>query len=248
MIAPHGHAADGISNQVAFFSGRTRRILLRPASLNFGKVAVGREESRTVIITNSAVSTVTLMRITCQGNDFSLSGLDLPLTLASGESFTFTVTFAPRSNGERTGNISLLADALTPILQSAMNGTGVEASGLHAASATDFGRLPVGASGNSSVAIKSLNGGAIVVHGHRVDLSWKASISKNVIGYNVYRANKSSGPFIRINSVLDGSTIYTDNNVDEGKTYYYATTAVNSKKKESRYSNKSHATIPYTLD
>ncbi len=74
---------------------------------------------------------------------------------------------------------------------------------------------------------------------HTVDLSWAASTSTDVRGYNVYRAvyTNSCGSFSKINSVLITSTWYTDSEVTNGTTYCYATTAVNTSNEESGYSN-----------
>ena len=74
---------------------------------------------------------------------------------------------------------------------------------------------------------------------HTVNLSWNASTSSNISGYNVYRAvyGTSCGSFSKINSGLDTSTLYTDSGVTDGKNYCYATTAVNASSQESGYSN-----------
>jgi fibronectin type 3 domain-containing protein len=74
---------------------------------------------------------------------------------------------------------------------------------------------------------------------HTVGLSWDASTSAEVSGYNVYRAvyNYSCGSFLKINSVLITSTSYTDSEVTIGASYCYATTAVSTSGAESGYSN-----------
>ena len=74
---------------------------------------------------------------------------------------------------------------------------------------------------------------------HTVDLSWDASTSAEVSGYNVYRAvyNYSCGSFFKINSVLIPNTAYTDSEVATGTSYCYATTAVSTSGAESGYSN-----------
>ena len=74
---------------------------------------------------------------------------------------------------------------------------------------------------------------------HSVDLSWAASTSPNVSGYNVYRAasNGWCGSFSKINSALLVTTSYTDSAVTNGASYCYAATAVNTSQEESGYSN-----------
>jgi hypothetical protein len=82
---------------------------------------------------------------------------------------------------------------------------------------------------------------------HTVNLSWNASTSSNISGYNIYRAvyTSSCGSFSKINSVLNTTTLYTDSAVVDGTSYCYATTAVDSSNAESGYSNiASNVQIP----
>jgi fibronectin type 3 domain-containing protein len=73
---------------------------------------------------------------------------------------------------------------------------------------------------------------------HTVGLSWNASASADVMGYNVYRAvyTGSCGPFTKINVDLTTSSSYADA-VTGGTSYCYATTAVDARNQESDYSN-----------
>jgi hypothetical protein len=79
--------------------------------------------------------------------------------------------------------------------------------------------------------------------GHSVSLSWDPSVS-DVVGYNVYRATTSGGPYRKINPEIDPATTYLDLGVYSGRTYYYVTTAVDSGGQESVYSNSVTAVIP----
>jgi fibronectin type 3 domain-containing protein len=79
---------------------------------------------------------------------------------------------------------------------------------------------------------------------HKVQLSWKASTSKHILGYNVYRGNRSGGPYKKINSVLDPNTRFTDLMVTAGHKYYYVATAVNWRKRESVHSKQIQVVIP----
>jgi hypothetical protein len=78
---------------------------------------------------------------------------------------------------------------------------------------------------------------------HSVNLSWQGSAGSPA-GYNVYRGSQVTGPFTKVNSSLDTATVYSDNTVISGQTYYYAATTVDSNGMESSYSNVAQATIP----
>lgn len=72
---------------------------------------------------------------------------------------------------------------------------------------------------------------------HSVDLSWTASTSGDVAGYNVYRGAVSGGPYTKLNSTLAVGTAYADSTVQAGQTYYYVATAVDTSNDESAYSS-----------
>ncbi len=78
---------------------------------------------------------------------------------------------------------------------------------------------------------------------HVVDLSWSASTSTNISGYNVYRSvdNKS---WSKINASLVPSTLYDDSTASNGSTYYYAATAVDISGNESAKSSSIKVTVP----
>jgi len=78
---------------------------------------------------------------------------------------------------------------------------------------------------------------------HVVDLSWKASTSGHIAGYNVYRC-PDGVTWKKINASLVGSTAYNDSTVANRTTYYYATTAVDIYGDESNMSAAATAVIP----
>ena len=79
---------------------------------------------------------------------------------------------------------------------------------------------------------------------HTVDLSWNASTSTSIAGYNVYRATSAGGPYSRINSALNPAMSFSDSTVQSGQSYYYATTAVDTSGVESTYSNQVQVVVP----
>jgi Abnormal spindle-like microcephaly-assoc'd, ASPM-SPD-2-Hydin/Protein of unknown function (DUF1573) len=108
-----------------------------------------------------------------------------------------------------------------------------QASG--AASAT----LTFASSAQPAATTETLTGTGTAAPTYTVNLSWNASTSSDVSGYNIYRAvyTTSCESFSKINSALNTSTLYADSVVADGTSYCYATTAVNSSNEESGYSN-----------
>jgi hypothetical protein len=91
----------------------------------------------------------------------------------------------------------------------------------------------------SSTTVETLTGTGMSTPVHTVHLSWNASTSSGVAGYNVYRApyTSSCGAYAKVNSVPNTGTLYTDAVVADGTNYCYATTAVDSSNRESGDSN-----------
>ena len=102
------------------------------------------------------------------------------------------------------------------------------------------GTLTVTSNATASPLTETLSG----TGAHVVDLSWTASSSSGVTGYNVYRSNTSEGQFNVINTSPVVGTSFEDSNVTAGQTYYYKTTAIGPGGVESAYSNVTSATVP----
>ncbi len=96
---------------------------------------------------------------------------------------------------------------------------------------------------SNSPAVLSVSGTGTQPAQHSVLLSWTASTSPNITGYNIYRGGTSGGPYSKIFS-MDPNLTYSDSTVANGSTYYYVTTAVDSNSLESAYSNQAQAVIP----
>jgi|SRR6185312_4153142 len=285
------------------------------SSLNFSSVQDGSSKQIPLTLTNTGrSSSITIYSANVSGTGFSVSGINGPLTLAAGHSYTFQVLFAPKSSGASTGSIAVSSSA--PQVNIALSGTGIGAGALKVTPGIMyFGSLPVGSSKSltatisatgSSVVISSAgtnsaeytmsgvklpltvtpgtlayltltfkpqssgassgtasftsnasnslttetlsgtgvsSGGSGSTPSHSVSLTWKAS-SSSVAGYNVYRGTKSGGPYSKLNSSTDTATVYTDNAVGAGSTYYYVAKAVNSAGSESSASNEVKAVVP----
>lgn len=294
-------------------SSATARTQLTCAAtkLELGEVAVGQTRDSLITITNSGTTSLIVLSAASTGTEFGLNGLDLPLTLAAGESFTFGVTFAPQKSGYVDGSISIVSEAPNRALTIQLSGTGRATGQLQVTPATiDFGDASVGSTGTQKVqltatgadvtvssaitssknfqlggpalpltipsghsvpftvtfvpegsdsssaalsfvsdASNSLNEQVVTLRmvgpvQHKVQLWWKASTSKHILGYNIYRGTRSDGPYKKINGSLDSTTTYTDVHVVAGYKYYYVATAINVKGQESKYSKQVEAVIP----
>jgi len=75
-----------------------------------------------------------------------------------------------------------------------------------------------------------------------VRLAWNASPDAEVAEYAIYRA-EGSGAFIRVATTPALTTIYTDRDVQSGRTYRYAVTALSRAKQQNESSRSNEVTI-----
>ena len=95
-----------------------------PASLSFGSLATGTSATQSLTISNTGNSSVSISQITASGAGFSTTGSALPLSLAAGQSTSFSVTFAPTSTGNLPGSVTVVSNAANSPLTVALSGTG----------------------------------------------------------------------------------------------------------------------------
>ena len=105
------------------------------------------------------------------------------------------------------------------------------------------GSISLASNASNTPTVETLTGSGTATPSHSVSLDWTSSTSA-VVGYNVYRSVTSGGPYTKINPALDASTSYLDSSVQGGKTYYYVSTAVDTKGVESVRSSQLQAVIP----
>lgn len=90
-----------------------------------------------------------------------------------------------------------------------------------------------------------LSGTGVTPTAHSVDISWAASTSTSLQGYNVYRGATSGGPYSKISALLSNTTLlFTDTSVLSGQHYFYVVTDVNTSGIESAASNEVAVTVP----
>jgi hypothetical protein len=206
----------------------------------------------TVIISNSvgsATSNVATLTVTTPGllssSALSLSFGNVNVGSSSTQSVTVTNTGGSNvsiSNVTISGAGFNVNGISTGLILSPGASVIVNVIFAPAASGSVTGGVTITSNASNSPLTISFSGTGLVVT-HSATLNWTASTSV-VVGYNVYRGSISGGPYTKINSSLDATTIFTDTSVLSGQTYYYVVTAVDSSNVESAHSNQVTAVIP----
>ena len=131
-------------------------LAVNPWIIDFGDISAGTSTTQNVTLTNTGNVDVTITEsILTGGTGFSTSQLSLPLTLAAGQSISFSVTFTPSVEGNVAASISLLSDASNSPTTLSLTGNGIVLVGILNATPTsiDFGDAIVGVSEAQTVTL-----------------------------------------------------------------------------------------------
>lgn len=144
-LSASGQAAGGLSAS--------------PSSVSFGSVQVGSNQAQTITLTNSSASAIQISQATASGTGFSITGISPQLTIAAGQSATFTATFAPTAAGAATGSIAIASTATNPNLNIPLSGTGLTAGALAVnPTSIGFGSVQVGSTQSHSATLSNSGG------------------------------------------------------------------------------------------
>jgi hypothetical protein len=150
------------TTKTSLFARGTTSVQLaaNPTSLNFASVQVGSKQTQFATLTNSGGSGLTISQATVTRAGFSITGLNLPLTLNAGKSVTFSVVFAPQTSGSASGSLTIGSNASNPI---SLSGTATAPGQLALTpTALNFGSVTVG-SDLSQASSLSASGASVTV-------------------------------------------------------------------------------------
>ncbi|MFZ2084926.1 MAG: choice-of-anchor D domain-containing protein [Candidatus Sulfotelmatobacter sp.] len=244
-ISGAGFTLGGISAPVTLAAGQSLALSVtftpQGASAASGSVTITSNGSNpSVSITASGTGTTATALLTATPATLGIGSVFVGSTETSSGSLNasganVTITAATTNNSRFTIS-GLSLPAVIPAGQSAPFTVSFSPQVTGADSAT----LTFTSDAQPSPTTEATTGTGAAAPTHTVNLSWSASTSPNISGYNIYRAvyMTSCGSYSKINgSTLDTVTTYSDPSVTDGTNYCYATTAVNSTNEESGYSN-----------
>jgi hypothetical protein len=235
-------------------SGITIPLTLGPGTnatftVTFTPTAVGAATGTLTLTSNASNPTLT---IPLSGTGTTTAGqlAILPSTIAIGDvvvgssgtaSATVNATGANVTiTGASTNNTAFVVNGISlPLTIEAGQSSPFTVTFSPSTAGTATATLTITSNAQPATSTAALTGNGTPVPIHSVNLSWNASTSANISGYNIYRAvyTTSCGSFSKINSLLNAGTLYTDSAVTSGASYCYAATAVNTSNAESGYSN-----------
>ncbi|HET7206523.1 MAG TPA: choice-of-anchor D domain-containing protein [Terriglobales bacterium] len=210
--------------------------------------------SGSLSITSNAPGSPTSVSLSGTGIAATLTLGINPTSLSFGNITTGTTSAAQTVTITNTGNSSVTISQITlsgagyamtggsaPVTLSPSQNITLSMTFAPTVAGAVSGSISIVSNATGSPATLTLSGTGVLPHS--VSLTWNASTS-TVTGYNVYRSTINGSGYVKINTSLVTVLTYTDTNVQNGTTYYYVTTAVDSSGTESAYSNQATAVIP----
>jgi len=128
-----------------------------PTAVNFGKVGVGKQTTQTVAVSNTGSTTVSITQATISNPQFSLTGVTLPMSIATGQSGNFTVAVTPSTTGTLSGTLTVQGSNVTTPAVVNLSATAVAPAPQISVSSSSvqFGTVGVGSTGNMNVTISN---------------------------------------------------------------------------------------------
>lgn len=146
-------------------AGIQPQLTATPSSVGFGDVTTGSNSTLSVTLSNPGTASLTITQATISTGAFTMSGLTVPLTINSGKSSTFSIEFAPTSNGAASGSVTLTSNAPNSPTSISLTGTGVSATQLLNVSPTslDLGNVQVGSTGTQTATLTNSGTGSVTI-------------------------------------------------------------------------------------
>jgi Abnormal spindle-like microcephaly-assoc'd, ASPM-SPD-2-Hydin/HYDIN/CFA65/VesB-like, Ig-like domain/Cep192 domain 4 len=129
------------------------QLTISPSSVAFNNVNVGSNASQTVTLTNTGNAALNITAATISGSGYTMTLA--PMSINAGANTTFSVKFAPVSEGTAAGSISIASNAPGSPAAIALSGTGLEALGSASPTSVAFGSVVVGSNNSQVVSLKN---------------------------------------------------------------------------------------------
>jgi hypothetical protein len=157
--------ADGSPSLIALSGAGTTAAALSatPNSVAFGSVAVGSTATETVHLENTGSEAATISKMAFSGTGISVSGMTVPMSLASGQAVNLTVTYKPVSTGTLTGTVSITSNATDASMVIGINATATSSTLAATPSAVSFGNVVVGSDTTQTIRLQNIGTSQVTI-------------------------------------------------------------------------------------
>jgi hypothetical protein len=136
-----------------------------PTSVNFGNVGVGKQTAQTIAVANTGTMSVSITQATISNPAFILTGVTLPMTVATGQSGNVTVAVTPSTTGTLTGTLTVQgSNGASPVVVN-LSATAVAAAAAInlTPSSANFGSVAVGSTNSQTIQIGNTGNSVLTI-------------------------------------------------------------------------------------
>src|SRR5258706_11276871 len=140
-------------------------VVVTPASVSFGNVAVGSTNTQTFQMSNGGTAVLNVTQVSASGSGFSIGKIALTISINPGSSSTFNAQFSPGSAGSATGSVSIVSNDPSSPKAIALGGSGVVATQTlsFSSSSLNFGNVSTNASSSQNVTITNTGNASVAI-------------------------------------------------------------------------------------
>jgi len=169
----------------------------------------------------------------------AITGSTQTVTLTNGGNTTLSIS-SLTITGTNAADFAEVADTCGSSVAAGANCT-IGVAFTPSISSSETASITVADNVTGSPQAVSLSGSGI----HNVNLSWTASSTSGIVGYDIYRGTTSGGESSTpLNSTPVSGTTFTDEAVTAGTTYFYTVTAVGADDVQSSASGETSTALP----
>lgn len=153
-----GLVSGSSPNQTAAFQ-------ISPASVSFGKVAVGQQSTQNVSVTNSGKTPLNITQAIFSNPQFSLQGASTPMALAVGQTGNLSVGVKPAATGNLSATLTVQGDGGSSPAVVTLAATAVNSQPQIAASASsiNFGTISTGWQTSTTLTLSNTGSADLII-------------------------------------------------------------------------------------
>jgi Abnormal spindle-like microcephaly-assoc'd, ASPM-SPD-2-Hydin len=138
---------------------------VNPTAVNFGNVGVGKQTTQTIAVANTGKMPVSITQAASSNPQFSLTGVTLPVSLATGETGSFTVSVTPSAIGNLTGTLTVHGSngAAPAVVNLSATAVASAAAISLTPSSANFGSVAVGATNSQTIQIGNTGNSVLTI-------------------------------------------------------------------------------------
>lgn len=138
---------------------------LNPTSVNFGQVAVGKQATQSISISNTGNTALNITQVKLSNSQFTVSGITTPMALAVGQTGSFTVGVTPTAAGAVSGTLTATGDSGSAPVTVNLSATAVSSEPQLSVSPTsiNFGSVSTGQKATSNLVLSNTGSASLTV-------------------------------------------------------------------------------------